>query len=189
MAFENVQTIDDILDNKCDSFFHYEIFQALSNNYCKACKSKELNYEKHFSAYIRKTKVSDFMQSVELKKTFVIDSKKLTFKIGSIKMSNKLVDIVDIKNNLAALLGLRKYTLYLINVEDGSATFLIPKEVADVVFVRHHLSVEQIENARCLSVLSLQCGKNTEIDFTNEDCAAESGNTLSSYVNSYQVFY
>ena len=179
-AFDRLSSVDDILNivaERCASFFHYGVFLDLSNRYCSNCKNKELSYEKHFNAYIRKPTVADFFKHADLKiKDFITETKQLTFKTNKIKMSSKLLDIVDLRDNLASLFGLRRHTLQLISAEEGSVTFLIQRSIAETLFVRRQLSLNMIENARCLSILSLQCEDITTVDIPEErDPIIESG--------------
>ena len=166
-AFDGLKSVDDILDvvaEKCASFFHYGVFLDLSNRYCADCRDKDLSYEMHFNRYIRRLTVAEFFKNADLKKDFITETKQLTFKANQITMSSKLLDIVDLRDNLAALLGLRRHTLHLVNVEEGSVTFIIPKSVANILFVHNKLSLNVIDNARCLSILSLQCENITTMD-------------------------
>ena len=142
-AIRNATGIMDILEvlqSKCASFFHYQIFQLIKEKYCEDDESPDLNYELSFETFVRQPmQLSKFFETVHLKKDFIADLSELTVQLDSINLSNKLIDIVDLRDNLAKALGLRNIALQLVGVEEGRATFMIPAFVAKCLFHENEL--------------------------------------------------
>lgn len=186
-AFDGLGSVDRILDvvaGRCASFFHYGVLLELRDEYCADYidTDADLRYEQHFRHYIRGPMIAEFFKSADLKMDFVTETKQLTFRANQIKMSSKLLDIVDLRSNLAALLGLKEYTLHLIGVEEGSVTFLIPKSVANILFVHNQLSLNVVDDARYLSILSLQCENIAKVDIPEgDDKIIESGTKMGAW--------
>ena len=156
-----IHFIFDLIGKECASFYHYDIFQSIKEKFCAKCKHPDLNYSKHFQDYIKQLKISEFFSiNPNLKKEFS-DSEELAFKIGSIKMDDKVDVLENLKFGIAKILGVNPSTIKLVSVEKGCVivNFLIPTAVAEIIFASSNkLSGNQIEQFQSLSVLWIKCG-------------------------------
>ena len=145
---------------ECASFFHYDIFQCIQNEFCEAsdCESNpKLKYSEHFKAFINLHKISEFFDTNPQLKMEYTGHEKLVFKIDSIQMSDKLVRVVELRHAVAKILKVKSSELRFVNIEGGCmlVTFLTSAAVAKTI---PELSADQKEEFQKLSILYIKCG-------------------------------
>ena len=157
---DTLNKVFDLVGDECASFFHYDIFQRIQNEFCEAsdCESNpKLKYSEHFKAFVNLHKISEFFDTNPQLKMIHTGSEELILKIADIQMSDKLVKVVDLQHAIANILKVKPSELQLINIEDGCilVTFYISAAVAETIPT---LSAEQKEGFQELSIISLKCG-------------------------------
>ena len=85
-------------------------------------------------------------------------SEKLVLKFN-IPLVCEVAKVFDLKDAVAEYLGMKSYTLRLMDIEEGCVvvTVLLPTAVANYVFA-NGLTPKQEADIRALSVLWLKCG-------------------------------
>ena len=157
---ETLHEIFDLVGDECASFFRYDIFQHIQNEFCTAsdCESNQsLKYSEHFKAFVNLHKISEFLEiNPQLKMEFT-GHEKLVFKIDNIQMSDKLVKVFELRRAIANILKVKPSELRFVKIRDGCivVTFLISAAMAATI---PRLSPNQKEELQKLSVLSLKCG-------------------------------
>ena len=157
---DTLYKIFDLVGDECASFFHYDVFQRIQNEFCTAsdCESNpKLKYSEHFKAFINLHKISEFLDTNPQLKLEFTGHEKLVFKIDNIQMSDKLVTVVELRRAIANILKVKPSELRFVNIEDGCivVTFLISAAMAATIL---RLSANQMEELQKLSVLFLKCG-------------------------------
>ena len=187
-----INEIFDLIDETCASFFHYEIFDSIKNEYCTTQLDHEkskLNYVDHFKKYVELIKISEFFYINPKLKEKYSDSEtiEITFKVGKINMSSKISAALDLRDAIATNLKIMPTTLKLVSIEEGCliVTFLIPTVVAEIIFANDNkLNSEQIERFQSLSIFWLKCG-----NFTQKFLPDHQDTLISQIPNSGEMHY
>ena len=141
------------------SFLNYEVFQFIVNKYKLDNGQDEFKYPEYLNTYVRKHKISEFIEINPLLKNFTDASKEVTLKIN-INLTSELAKIKKLNVAVAKILGLHPAALRLLDVKEGCviATFLMPSTLAEVIFNKHTIFTrEQAEKFKDLSILWLKC--------------------------------
>ena len=147
-----------VLSTECCSFMNVDILQSIIDKYKIDTNSDEdLQYSEHLKSYLLKHNIEQFiMINPKLKK--LKNSDKLMLKFNT-DLSSSITKVLNLKNAIAALLGLSTSALHLLSIEEGCVvvTFSLLSTVAEKVFARG-LTAKQEADIRALSVLWLECG-------------------------------
>lgn len=163
-----------ILITEYASFLNYEIFQVILDKYHLNKGQEEFKYPDHLDAYLRKHKVSEFVQINPLLKKVAATSKELVLKIDIVSTS-ELAKLKKLKTGVAQILGLKPAAIQLLDIKEGCVvvTFLIPTGVAEIIFTKQMIiTKEQEREFKALSILRLECN-GLAFDFSVKDNPAE----------------
>jgi hypothetical protein len=150
--------IEVLLEDYC-SFLNYEVFQCILDRFIvvqstdsDAQKLEAFRYSEKLEAYLRKHKLSEFVQLKPGLRKIKDPSKKLILKFN-IALPNRVTKVLDLKKAIAKVLNLKTPALQLVGIAKGCVlvTFLIPPYLAQ-------LTTEQIQEIQSLSVLWFQLG-------------------------------
>jgi hypothetical protein len=135
---EKATTVYKIFESisKCTSFFNYQIYQYLINQYDIEDTRDRLKYPDYLNAYIKKHKISEFIEvNQALKEIDDVKSTKLVLKFD-IELTCEVAKVAELRSAIAKLLHLNVAALQLVNIDDGcmEITFLISTAVADILF-------------------------------------------------------
>ena len=118
---------------------------------------EELKYAEHLEAYIKRIKISEFIEiNPQLKS--LTKSNKIILKID-IESTSEVFQIKTLKSAVADILGIKSAALRLLDIHEGCvvATFMIPSLLAEAIFKKSSvLTEEQLQKFRGLPVLKLQ---------------------------------
>ena len=155
---KNACTINEIFDligEEYTSFLNCDIFLSILNQYCSGVDNNDLKYPEHLKAYIDQHTINEFISvNRELEKITDKDE-KLKFKFD-IEQTSKVAKVLDLKSNIAAILGVTPSALRLFSIEEGCliVTFLTPAFVADKIFSAGGiLATKQMDELRANSVM------------------------------------
>ena len=178
----DVADIFELLIEEYASFMNYEIFQIIQKRYVFDEGQEALKYPKHLKEYVEKLKYTEFIEIKgglrEVPEKNTDTSQKMILKIEIEKTCN-LAKLLNLKNDIARILGITPLGLQLIDVEEGCVvvTLLVLYCIADAIFTgqkKKIFSPEQILMFQVLSVQWLKC-KDYEWNFI-EDRSNVSGN-------------
>ncbi len=156
---DSISVIFEVLTTECCSFINVGIFQSIISEYeINTASDKNLQYSEHLKTYLKNHKISEFIMINPKLESVPKGSEELILKFN-IALPNEITKVLDLKSAIAKILGIRPYTLRLIDIEEGCVvvTFLIPTTVANYVFASG-LTAEQKAKIQALSVLWLKCG-------------------------------
>ena len=151
----DLNTIFNLLATEYASFLDYEIFQYIVDHIDEG--QKELKYAEHLEAYIKKLKISEFIEINPQLETLT-KSSKIFLKID-IESTSEVIQIKTLKSAVADILGIKSAAIRLLDIKDGcvAVTFQIPTPIVDAIFNKNTtLTEEQLEKLRAFSVLQLQ---------------------------------
>lgn len=179
---DTINKIFDLLSCKCASFFNFKVFQFLVDEYDirESGDRVRLNYPQLLEAYINKHKISEFVAINPALEEHNDGSATLVFKFN-IELTCKVATISNLKAAVAKILDLKPSTLRLLSIEKGCVvvTFLIPTEVADIIFVHgKKFTAVEVEEFRSLSVVWLECN-GCKFDFFKRDAQVNAGKVYS----------
>ena len=155
---ERAVTLNEIFNflvTNCASFLEYDIFQFIVDTYQLNNGQEELKYPELLKAYLEKHKVSEFLK---IKPLIPVGSEvELVLKMD-IKLTVKMSKVTDLKKKVTMILGLKSYTLQLVDVKEGCVAVIlhIPVPVAEFVFNKRTLSAKQYQQFKDLGVISLE---------------------------------
>jgi hypothetical protein len=133
-----INKIFDLLVCNCASFINCRVFQLLAKRFgVKESDDEIMNYPEHLEAYVNLHKISEFIKiNPALKEYRAEFGAELVLKFN-IDPTCKLARINDLQAAVAVILDLQASTLQLVDITEGCVvvTFLIPTEVADIIFV------------------------------------------------------
>ena len=169
---EELERATDITDvtssiaRECASFLEYDIFQGIVDAYELDQTLEHLRYPEHLKAFIQKHTLAEFMKiNPALEKYSGAEELILKFDLDLSKY--KLAKLLDLKNAVAAILGLKSSALRLLSAEEGclDLKFLIPEFIAKIIFTDdNRFSLKQMQDFKALSLVWLKCG-NCEFPF------------------------
>ena len=154
----DINDIFSLLSKECASFFNYEIFEFIIDEYDIDRSQKILNYPEHLKAYINKHKLAEIHKSVPKLLDFTDDSKELTLKLD-LDLTCTLGTVKERIEAIAGVLNLMPSTLRLLSIEEGCVIVILslPVSVADAIFVDgKQFSAEQERGFQDLSVIWLK---------------------------------
>ena len=128
-----INGIFDLISEECASFLNYGLFESIAKKYKISGKSDDMQYPKHIQVYLNSHKISEFVQINPLLGSMNDSSKRaLAFKFD-IKLTERVSNIMSLKQCVADVLGLNILSLELVDVSKGCVlvTFLVPKHIAD----------------------------------------------------------
>lgn len=170
---DTINKIFDLLSCACASFLNIAIFQFIVDKYgIKDSEGQDrLKYPEYLNMYVQKHDVSELIAINQALKQHVQSegSVELTLKF-KISLTCELAKVVQLQSALAKIFALQASALQLLSIEESSlkVTFLIPAEVADIVFV--HGKKFTPGAFRALEVMWLECN-GCRFDFsTGEPC-------------------
>lgn len=117
-AAESIDKIFIILSEKYASFINYEIFEAMVDNYGVTDDKERLNYPQHLKDYVKKHKLTEFIDINPKLKTFSDTSKEVILKLD-IDSTCSSAKVVDVKEALANILGLKSAALRILDIKKG----------------------------------------------------------------------
>jgi hypothetical protein len=168
---DTINKIFDLLTCYCASFINFQVFQLLAKHFCIESDDEIMKYPEHLEAYINLHKISEFIIiNPALKKYRGESGAKLVFKFD-IENTCKLARISELQAAVAKVLNLQASTLQLLDITKGCVmvTFLIPTEVADIIFVDDkQFTQEDAKNLRASSVKWLTCN-GYKYDFSKDN--------------------
>ena len=130
-----------------------------------------MKYPEHLNAYIKRHKVSEFIEVNPLLKEYTAaTSRELVLKID-IESTSRLAVLANLKAAVAKVLGLKPATLRLLDIKEGcvAATYLIPTPVAKLVFSeRTVLTDKQKKQLQALPALRMECNNCVLFDWTEK---------------------
>ena len=141
------------------SFLNYDVFQFIVDTYKLDHEQEELKYEEHLKAYLKKHKLSEFIEIKPRLKEVTTDSSELVLKID-IESTSRLSKIKDLQSVIADILEMKFASLQLLDISKGCVvvTFLLPAHIAEIVFNKRTVFTEkQVQMFRSESILWLQC--------------------------------
>ena len=162
-----INVIFDLIGEEYTSFLNCDIFLSILDKYCSGMDNNELKYPEYLRAHIDQHKINEFVSvNPELAKITEGD-KKLKFKFD-IEQTSKVAKVVDLKSEIAAILGVTPSALRLLSIGDGCviAVFLTPAFVADTIFP---LTTQQMSSFCSISVMWIECGDNIVKILSNEE--------------------
>lgn len=118
----------------------------------------KLKYPEYLKDYAEKHKLKEFADINPLLETFTDDSNKIVLKID-IESTCTLAKLMDLKESLSTILGIKRRALRILDVKDGcvQATFLIPAHIAAVIFASgRKFTLEEEEKFQALSIVWLE---------------------------------
>ena len=158
LAAKNIDEIFMLISKKYASFLDFEIFQSMIDDYNIDTGQEKLNYETYLEEYLKKQKISEFIDiNPQLKK--VTKGTKIVLKLN-VNTTRSLIHIVDIKRSIAKILGLQKSAIRIYDVKKGCVlvTLLIPTATAGAIFYSEkEFTTEEIKEFQALSILWLEC--------------------------------
>ena len=161
-----------ILKTECSSFLNYHIFESILAGFGIGDMHEDLKYPEMLKCYIKKHKVSEFIEVHPQLNKFSDATKELVI-ILNIEAICRVCAIMDLGEDVANVMKLEPHSLLIHEIKEACVviTFLIPAQVADVLFmgsVADVFSPEQEKQFRELSVKVLICN-GYEFDFTLND--------------------
>ena len=157
-----MNTIFNLLVTEYASFLDYDIFQYIVEKYRINNGQEELKYTEHLEAYIKRIKISEFIEiNPQLKS--LTKSNKIILKVD-IESTSEIYQIKTLKSAVADILGIKSAALRLLDIKDGCVvtTFLIPTPVAKVIFNKHTtFTEEQFEKLQDLDISWLRSNNRT----------------------------
>jgi hypothetical protein len=170
-----VNEIFHLLFLRCTSFFNYQIYQYLVDQYDIKDTRDRLKYPDYLRTYTKKLNISEFIAfnrayAPIFRVMSIPESTKLDLKFD-IELTCTVAEVADLQFAIAKLLDLNVAALQLVNIDDGcvAVTFLIPTEVADILFVPNRLfSQKDVKEFRDSSVLQLECN-GCSYDFSKDE--------------------
>lgn len=169
----DITDIINIVAREYASFLEYDIFQDIVGEYKLDQSQKPLQYTDDLKAYIEKHRISEFMKINPALERYS-GAKELILKFDEHKLlDSKIVTLLDLKNAVAAILGIQASALRLLSAREGCLVveFLIPEFIANSIFTDgKKLSLKQEKNFQKLSVLWLKC---TGYEFKFQDTGVQ----------------
>jgi hypothetical protein len=159
-GLKEAATLNDIFDligDQCASFFHYDVYQSIQDEFCSDTENPNLKYSERFKAFINLHKISEFFSiNPKLRLRYSAGS-ELALKVGNIQMSDKIVKAVDLKHTIAKTLKRMPSEIQLVTIEDGCVVmkFLVSTAIRSALT---ELSLDQKKDLQHLSILFLECG-------------------------------
>ena len=146
------------------SFWDYEIFQSLIEEYNLDKRNKTLQYPKHFKSYTQKLKVSEFIAinpSLAKHEAKSKDSTKLNLKFDIDIIQCSLDRVNELKEVVANAMDVKASTLRLLSIQEGcmDVSFLVPSPIADSLDWKQ--ISERSKELRDAGVLSITCNDKT----------------------------
>ena len=145
-----------ILKTECCTFLDFHIFEHLLSVF-----EIEANFEypQELKKYLEKHRISEF---IELKSSLndISEDKDKLIIVLDIPETGKLIDVTNIKKNIAKILGLNPSALYIYDIKKKCVMviMLLTKAVAEFIFIGPDIfSQNQKEQFRQLSIQSLEC--------------------------------
>ena len=152
------------------SFLEYDIFQGIVREHKLDRSQEPLQYPDHLKAYIQKHTIAEFMELYPALKRYN-GEKELTLKFELKLLDRKIATLLDLKNAIAAILGVQSSALRLLSAREGCLVlqFLIPEFITSRIFAEK-LTSKQVKNFQELSVIWLKCAG---CEFTFEDTGTQ----------------
>ena len=141
------------------SFLNYDVFQFIVDTYQLDNGQEELKYDEHLEAYLKKHKLSEFIEIKPRLREVTADSSELILKID-IESTSRLSKIKDLQSFIAEILEMKFATLQLLDISKGCVivTFIIPAHIAEIVFNEQTVfTEEQVQMFQAESILWLKC--------------------------------
>lgn len=167
---DSVYTLFAVISLEYASYLSYDLFQVILDWYCSEgeCDSVKLKYPGYLKQYIEQHKILEFVEVHPELERCTGASKIVKVETG-IKSTCSIARLVQLRNDIAALLDLEPYVLRLHRIDDSHmiVAYLIPTLVADAVFADGRKWLERRERFRSYSVRWLKCD-DLELNFENE---------------------
>ncbi len=141
------------------SFLNPEVFQSMVDEFQLQGREEKLEYMEHFWPYMHRHKISEFMEVNPLSAAGNEKAKKLVVKFD-ISLASTMGRLLELREALASILGLRTMAVRLKLVEEGCVivSFLIPTSVANFLFNKDtKFGPKKVEEIRKLSILMIKC--------------------------------
>ena len=162
----DITDIIKIINSEYASFLEYDIFQGIVEEYKLDQNLEPLQYPEHLKAYIQMHKLSEFVERNPALEKYS-SAKELILKFDIKLSACKLATLLDLKNSIASILGLKPSALRLLTVREGCLVvkFLIPEFIAKKIFTEDkRFTLKEAQDFQHLSLLWLKCG-NFEFPF------------------------
>ena len=141
------------------SFLNPDVFQSIVDEFQLQGHEEKLEYMEYYWPYAHMHKLSEFMEVNPLSAVGTERAKKLVVKFD-ISLASTLARLLELKEGLARVLGLRPITIRLKLVEEGCVivSFLIPTAVANFLFNKDtKFGPKKVEEIRSLSIQMIKC--------------------------------
>lgn len=156
-----------ILKTECTSFLNYRIFEFLIKKY-NIDRDDNLKYPEKLQKYVKRHKITEFIE-IEPQLCDLTDDTKELILVLDIEATCRVSQLTDLGKAVAKIIGIKQSALLIHNIKECCVvvTFLIPANIADVVFTGDKIfSHDQQVKFQMLSVRKLSCNGFT-IDLSN----------------------
>ena len=157
---DSVYTLFGVISLEYASYLSYDLFQVILDGYCSEgeCDSVKLKYPSHLKEYIEQHKILEFVEVNPELERCTDASKRVEVETG-IKSTSSIERLMQLRNDIAAILDLEPYVLRLHRIDDSQMIvgYLIPTLVAEAVFADGRKWLERRERFRSSSVRWLKC--------------------------------
>ena len=159
----SISKIFRFLKEECTSFLNYDIFEYLIERFKLNRDQEDLKYPQKLKAYVKKQRISEFIETKPALSKYTDDTVKLTLVLDIDSMC-RLDKLLDVAKAVAKILDVLPSTLLIYDIREScvEVTFLIPKSVAESIFSNGEIfSGDQEDKFRQLLVKKLECNGHT----------------------------
>ena len=156
----SISKIFRFLKEECTSFLNYDIFEYLIERFKLDRDQEDLKYPEKLKAYVKKQRISEFIETKPALSKYTDDTMKLTLVLDIDSMC-RLDKLLDVAKAVAKILGVLPSTLLIYDIREScvEVTFLIQKSIAESIFSNYNeiFSGDQEDKFRQLQVKKLEC--------------------------------
>ena len=152
----SISKIFRFLKEECTSFFIYE---CLIERFKLDRDQEDLKYPEKLKAYVKKQRISEFIETKPALGKYTDDMMKLTLVLDIDSMC-RLDKLLDVAKAVAKIMGVLPSTLLIYDIREScvEVTFLIQKSIAESIFSNDEIfSDNQKDEFRQLLVRQLKC--------------------------------
>ena len=156
----SISKIFRFLKEECTSFLNYDIFECLIKRFKLDRDQEDLTYPEKLKAYVKKQRISEFIETKPALSKYTSDDTMKLILVLDIDSMCRLDKLLDIAKAVAKILGVLPSTLLIYDIRESciEVTFLIPKSVAESIFISDEVfSDDQKEKFRQFLVKQLDC--------------------------------
>ena len=159
---ESANTISKIfrfLKKECTSFLNYDIFECLIERFKLDRDQEDLQYPEKLKAFVTKHTISEFIEIKPALSEYTVDKMKLTL-VLNIDSINQLDKLLDIANTVSKIMGILPSALLIYDIKEScvEVTFLIPRSLAEIIFISDEIFSEYQKERFCnLLVKQIEC--------------------------------